>query len=61
MRTLTVQHHASFTTEVDVADDATPEQIKEAVFDTVPKFPDVKAGVHFDPDEFVILEDETRE
>jgi hypothetical protein len=61
MRRITVNHHATITTVIEVPDDATREQITEAVVEEVPKYPTVKAGENFDPEDFTILEDETAE
>lgn len=61
MKLVHVAIPASVTLTVEVADDATDEQIAEAVEEACPKYPEIKAGQHFDPSEFNILEIEAND
>ena len=57
MREIEVRIPASVYLTVEVADDATADDIAAAVEDRCPKYPEIKAGQHFDVAEFEILTD----
>lgn len=59
MRLITYTIPANVNGTVEVADDATVEDVRQAVRDDCPKYVQVKAGENFDPDDFDILEDES--
>lgn len=58
MRIITASIPASVTVNVEVEDSATDAEVAAALVDAVPKYPEIKAGQDFDPEDFTILSDE---
>lgn len=59
MRLITYTIPANINGSVEVADDASLEDIRQAVRDDCPKYVELKAGQNFDTDDFGILDDES--
>lgn len=58
MKRLYIRIPASVYLYVEVADDASDDAIKAAVVEECPKYPEVKAGQNFDPEEYDVLDEE---
>ncbi len=58
MRQITGAVTAVFNVDAEVEDDATDEEVRAALWEACPKFPDVKACVHFTQDDIEVIEDE---